>query len=284
MTPECRQSRELADAFLSDQLLVETTHEITRHLDGCPACRAEFEARRRLRTALKSAFAGAPELQPRAQFAAALRARLIAEAEAPGADQSAALAPRVPAWRLWGAIAASLLLVAGLGVAALSWLAPSQLAALARLAVGDHENCALTYRLAEKPITLEQAARDYDAAFRSLETVEPLTTALPGGPLEILARHSCVWEGVRFAHLVLRYKETIVSVVVASDASAAVSWIPWSSVEQASLDASPVAGKQVASFRGAAHTVFVVSSLSADDVQAVAQVMAQPILRALAGA
>lgn len=281
MTAECRHARELADAYLSDQLLVETTHEIANHLDGCPACQAEFETRRRLRTALKTAFAGAPDLQPRPEFAAALRARLVAEVETPRADAPVALPERRAAWRQWGAIAAGLVLVVGLGV---TWLSPSQLAALARLAVGDHENCALTFRLAEQPITLEQAARDYDAAFRSLQAVVPVTSALPGGSLEVVDRHSCVWEGVRFAHLVLRYKETIVSVVVASDATAMTSWIPWSRLEHTPRVASAVDGQQVASFRGARHTVFVVSSLPADDVQAVAQVMAAPVLQALAGA
>ena len=276
MTAECRQVRERADAFLSEQLLIETTQDIVRHLEGCPACRAEFEARRRLRGALKSAFEKAGDLQPRAEFVDGLRARL--------ADEAASPVRRPAPWRRWGALAASLLLVAGLGVALRPWLSASGLAALARLAAGDHENCALTFRLAEKPITLEQAAQQDDAAFRRLQTVEPETTALPGGPLEVVDRHSCVWQGVRFAHLVLRYKDTMVSVVVASDAGAARSWIPWSQLshDPAALPSSE--GHQLASFRGAAHTVFVVSSLPAADVQAVARVMAVPVVQALAGA
>ncbi len=132
---------------------------------------------------------------------------------------------------------------------------------------------------------LEQAAQQYDAAFRSLQTVEPVTTALPGGPLSVVERHSCVWEGVRFAHLVLRYKETLVSVVVASDAGAMASWIPWPQLSHDPADVPSTAeGQQVASCRGAAHTVFVVSSLPAGDVQAVARVMEGPVSRALAGA
>jgi hypothetical protein len=276
VTAECRQVRERADAFLSEQLLTETTQDIVRHLEGCPACRADFEARRRLRGALKSAFDQASDLQPRAEFANALRARLADEA-APPVRQAAP-------WRRWGAIAAGLLLVTALGLAALPWLSASGLAALARLAVGDHENCALTFRLAEAPITLEQAAQQYDAAFRRLQTVEPVTTALPGGPLEVVDRHSCVWDGVRFAHLVLRYKETLVSVVVASDAGAAASWIPWSHLSHDPAALPSTHGQQVASFRGAAHTVFVVSALPAADVQAVARVMAAPVVQALAGA
>jgi hypothetical protein len=203
----------------------------------------------------------------------------------PLAAEAASTTATPTPWRHWGAMAASLLLVTVLGFAALPWLSASSLAALARLAVGDHENCALTFRLAERPITLEQAAQEYDASFRSLQTVEPVTTALPGGPLSIVERHSCVWEGVRFAHLVLRYKETLVSVVVASDAGATSSWIPWPQLSHDPADVpSTTGGQQVASFRGAAHTVFVVSSLPAADVQAVVRVMEGPVSRALAGA
>ena len=276
MTAECREVRQLADAFLSEQLLVETTHDIVRHLEGCPACRAEFDARRRLRSAMKSAFEHASELQPRPEFVDLFRSRLAADAAAP--------AGHALPWRRLGAIAASLLLAVVLGVASLPWLSASGLAALARLAVGDHQNCALTFRLAERPITLEQAAQEYDAAFRSLQTVEPLTTALPGGPLDVVDRHSCVWNGVRFAHLVLRYKDTLVSVVVASDAGATASWIPWQQLDHDPTALPPAEGQQVAAFRGAGHTVFVVSSLPADDVQAVSRVMAGPVVRALAGA
>lgn len=276
MTAGCRDVRERADAFLTGQLLIETTQDVVRHLEGCAACRAEFEARRRLRVALKSAFGQARELQPRPEFASALRARLAGEAATPER-------PATP-WRRWGALAASVLLVVALGLAALPWLSATGLAALARLAVGDHENCALTFRLAEKPISLEQAAQEYDAAFRGLQHVEPLTTALPGGALTVVERHSCVWEGVRFAHLVLRYKDSLVSVVVASDAGATASWMHWAQLSHDPAALPSTAGQQVASFRGAGHTVFVVSALPAADVQAVARAMAAPVVQALAGA
>lgn len=276
MTAECREVRQLADAYLSEQLLVETTHDIVRHLEGCPACRAEFDARRRLRTATKSAFERAKALGPRPAFAEAVRSRLAAEA-------SAQAAPAM-SWKRWGAVAAGLIVVAGLGLGAAQWLSVSSLAALARLAAGDHENCALTFRLAEKPITLEQAAREFDRAFGALAAVDPSTTALPGGPLSVVDRHSCVWEGVRFAHLVLRYKDTLVSVVIASDANAQPSWIPWQALDGEPAQLAPADGLQTAAFRGARHVAFVVSALPDDDVRDVARVMAGPVARALAGA
>src|SRR5690348_14033818 len=53
---QCREVRDLADSFLSEQLLVETNHQVLRHLEGCPACRAEIESRRELRAAIRQAF------------------------------------------------------------------------------------------------------------------------------------------------------------------------------------------------------------------------------------
>jgi hypothetical protein len=64
VTMQCREVRELLDAFLGDQLLVETTNDLVRHLEGCPACRTELEGRRALRARLQSAFAGAVPLAP----------------------------------------------------------------------------------------------------------------------------------------------------------------------------------------------------------------------------
>ena len=39
---ECRDVREMADSFLGEELLTETNHEILRHLETCPVCRAEL--------------------------------------------------------------------------------------------------------------------------------------------------------------------------------------------------------------------------------------------------
>jgi hypothetical protein len=52
----CRDVREIADSFLCEELLTETNHEILRHLETCPLCRTEIDARRRLRGALRDAF------------------------------------------------------------------------------------------------------------------------------------------------------------------------------------------------------------------------------------
>ena len=90
MSMSCREFRELIDSYLSEELLVETNHEMLRHLEGCAACRAELDDRRRLRARLKSAFSGSPDLQMRPAFAATLAAQLRGSVSQPAAG-----------WRRW---------------------------------------------------------------------------------------------------------------------------------------------------------------------------------------
>jgi hypothetical protein len=271
---ECREFRQLAEAFVSEPLLIEATRGGVAHLEGCPACRAEVEGMRRLRSATQSAFERAPDLAARPEFAAALSARLRAEA-----------VRRQPArtWRPWLAVAATVLLVAGAGWGWREWSA-TRFAALMHAAVGDHRFCAIAYKLEERPIPLEEAARRYDAVNGYLATVEPSPTTLSGGPVRILERHSCVFGGRRFAHIVLRYKGRIVSLLVAGDER------PGGRLARtfARADDRPAAlpvtdGFRVASFHGARHAVFVVSSLSDEDLQEVTRAMAGSVSRALAG-
>jgi len=273
---ECRDVRQFAEAFVSEQLLIETTRTVVGHLEHCPACRVEIDGLRRLRTATKSAFAGAAELQGRPEFVAALTARL--QTEAAGRQRRPALR------RLWLPVAASLLLLLGAGWGWRVWSA-SGLTALLQAAVGDHRFCALTFKLAERPIKLEDAASRYGGVYRQLETVEPSSAALSGGPLRIVERHSCVFNGRRFAHIVLVYKGQPVSLLVADDERRGPAWLAPGSRADASPSDLPVTdGFNVASFRGARHMVFVISSLDGSDVMEVAQAMSGPVSQALTGA
>lgn len=270
---ECREVRSLVDAFVSEQLLVETTQAIVAHLARCPACRAEVEGLRRLRLATRFAFEASTHLEPRSEFVVALGARLQAE--------TSRQQPKEPSRPLWLSIAASVLLLVGVGFGVREWAA-SSVTALLHAAVGDHRFCALTFKLAEQPISLEEAAGRYGAFNERLATVEPTRTTLSGGPLRIVARHSCVFDGQRFAHLVLRYKNETVSLLVAENGQPGTAL----SNRTPAIDiALPVTdGFHVASFRGSRHIVFVVSSLSDTDVHEVAQAMAGPVSQALTGA
>ena len=70
---ECSDLWEIADSFLDGALLTETDHAVIKHIEACASCRRELNARRQLRSTLRSAFMHAQELSEPAGFADRLR-------------------------------------------------------------------------------------------------------------------------------------------------------------------------------------------------------------------
>ena len=73
---QCRDFRELADSYLDEELLVETSHEVLRHLEQCANCRHELAARREMRGQLRRSFIETPENQLPLGFEQRLHAHL----------------------------------------------------------------------------------------------------------------------------------------------------------------------------------------------------------------
>jgi anti-sigma factor RsiW len=273
---ECRDVREMADSFLGEELLTETNHEILRHLDTCPVCRADLAARRALRAAVQRSFHNARELDPSPEFMAHLRTTL--EDAARGVP-----ARRRLRFHGWWALAATVLLALAFGVAyrGRDWITAT--GALARAAVGDHRNCALQFRLAEKPISLEEAAQRYDAAYRVLEDLPPIDLMTTVGPAHVLERHSCVYGGRRFAHVVLQYRGVHVSLLVTSADGSAQPALPGEALPHVTSP-SRVDDMSVVSFRTPRHVVFFVGDVAQPDLVKLADAVAGPLSRGLAGA
>jgi anti-sigma factor RsiW len=258
---QCRDARELLDSFIGEELLVETNHDLLRHLATCPECSAELEGRRRVRSELKQAFSRSTDLQLRPEFANELTMRLRTSSE-PAAR---------PVWRArWFAIAASLLIVVGAG----TYVLRTRISEVTRLAAGDHQNCAVKFALQEKPISLREASERYDAAYGQLVTIPPDTVRTSAGMLRIADRHSCVFGGRRFGHVVFRLDDHLVSVLMtrdeiadasSKDDSRRLSWLPRTN------------GFGMASLHTSGHVVYIVSDLPDADFRAVAQALAQPV-------
>lgn len=294
---QCHDFRELADSYMGDELLVETNHELLAHLEACAACRRELAARRALRDKLRASFARAPELRMRDEFGeqlrASLRARALGDTIRPGARR-----------RAWLAIAATVVVAVFLGLAgarlrqhAAAGLAGNgavrshdragdtagspatragantatgaSAAEYVRLAVGDHQNCAVKFALPEDPIDLDEAGHKYDNAYVDLRGA--VAAALKDSPdsIKLLEAHSCVFEGRRFGHVVLRYRDHIVSLQVtgaarpgAGDASAGDAGRASARSEQGVMSCSRSGGYSVSCFETARHAVYVVSDLS----------------------
>jgi anti-sigma factor RsiW len=258
---QCRDARELLDSFIGEELLVETNHELLRHLATCPDCSTELEGRRRIRSGVKQAFVRSADLQVRPEFAEQLKTRLRASAQ-PTSRR---------AWQgRWLAIAASLLVVV---VGAGTYLLRARVSEVTRLAAGDHQNCAVRFALQEKPISLKEASERYDAAYAQLVTTPPDTVRTAAGMLRIADRHSCVFGGRRFGHVVFKLNDHLVSVLMTQDDTTGPStedarrlaWLPRTN------------GLAMASLHTTSHVVYVVSDLQDADFRVVAQALAQPV-------
>jgi anti-sigma factor RsiW len=273
---ECRDVREIADSFLADELLTETNHEMLRHLERCPVCRADLAARRALRDRVRRAFQSTRDLDPSPAFITQLGTRL----------QDAAhqrQARRGVRFQGWWALAATVLLAVALGLAyrGRDWITAT--GALARAAVGDHRNCALQFRLAEKPISLEEAAQRYGPAFRVLEQMPPDDVMTAVGPAHVLERHACVYGGRRFAHVVFEFRGERVSLLV----TAVEGGVQFALTDEALLhvtSAGRIDDMSVASFRSTHHMVFFIGDVAQADLVKLADAVAEPLYRELSGA
>ena len=274
---QCDDFQQIADSYLSDELLIETNHEVIRHLESCSACRYELAGRRQLRYQLKKQFNEAPALNPPDSFAGSLRTQLKEQA----LGRAGIAIPRMA----YVGIAAALLIAVGLGWFGVErWRSRQRdLAAwtdLTNKAIGDHRECALEHKLGATIIDLNEAARVYDRTYAKLADQEALRSSLPAGA-ELLDAHSCAFEGRRFAHLVIKYHAQLVSVVVAREESnnQAPKPLPGDIASAFSSGTS-----QLAAFQTASHAVFVVSSLNGSDNMSIARAVAPVLQRQISNA
>jgi len=268
----CRDVRDVADLFLCEELLTETNHEILRHLDTCPSCRTEIDARRRLRAALRTAFHRAPALRLRGEFADRLRDQLR---QASAHSQR----PRTFSGR-WLALAAGVLLAAGVTAAVLLNRSSGAAEALATDAIGDHRNCALKYRLVRAPVPLEQAAQRFDSAYRVLISTPPDDLSTPDGPVRVVERHSCAYGAHRFGHVILQYRGRVVSLLVTANDTATADGQSAEAIPH--VIGRPTDGLSVVSVNGSRHAVMLVSDLEKNELTQLAGVVSLPLVQRLA--
>ena len=268
----CRDVREVADSFLSEALLTETNHAILRHLDTCPSCRTEIDDRRRMRRALQAAFDRAPGLRPTADFGIRLGNQLRKAAE----DER----PRRDVQSRWFALAAGVLLAAGLAGFVVVNRALTPVDALARDARGDHWYCALKNRIIRTPVPLEEAAARFDSAYLRLLSAPPDDISTPAGPARVVDRHSCAYGTRRFGHVILNYRGRVVSLLVtANDDDATGASLPDESTTH--VHGRPVNGLSVVSVRGTRHAILLVGDLDEHELTQLSRLVSVPLARQL---
>lgn len=306
---QCRDFREVADSYLSDELLVETNHGMIAHLEACADCRRELAARRELQTTLRASFANAEELRIRDLFADRLRKELR--------DASTSPATSLLRRRAWMVLAACLIVAAAFAMLAL-WRkqrapAPAQIAAgerqepkveqvkptdiqprpaatavdadmvlarMSELAAGDHRDCAIGHRLPDRPIDLEEAGRTHDRAYLNLQQAVMSRRPEFADGFELVMAHACLFKGQWFGHIVVRHRGRLVSLLVTKLENAGGT----SAKEKLARDqaaqviaCSTAEGYRISCFRTMRHAVFVVSELEEAENLALARKLAPSI-------
>ncbi|MEO6335118.1 MAG: hypothetical protein ABIO91_09055 [Pyrinomonadaceae bacterium] len=311
----CHQFSDVLDSYIGDELLVETNHDVLRHLEDCRACREDLAARRSLRTKLRSAVRNAPDSQIDSVFARALRRRLSENGMRSRWVGGFSFENPFHGLRSLMAVAAGIFLVAFIGFyvikhqsdpAGQPLVAENQPVSIddsagpvqrlpasshgltqsmqigwqqiTDIAIGDHKNCALKFNLKERPISLIAAAKKYEKYNRDLDkavanSLRGLFPASTQGDIKLVEAHSCVFEGKRFAHIVLRRQGHTISVLVTdSDPQ----------MPEGEAIISDAAGDlQAVHVKTKNHAVFVISDMTEIDNQFVAQNVIPAIKRHL---
>jgi hypothetical protein len=253
----------------------QTSHEILRHFDTCPVCHADLAGERALRKGVRRAFQNARQLDARPEFIAHLRTSLGRSRQQEGAPRGVKFQGR---WAL--AATVLLALACGLAYRGRDWMMTT--GALARAVVGDHRDCALLRRLAGISIPLEEATERYGGTtYRILERVPPSDVMTMIGPAHIVRRHACFYAGRRFAHVVFEYRGELVSLLVTAADEIQLT-LPGETPPHVT-HASRIEQTSVVSFRASNHAVFLVGNIAPADLSALADVVAGPLYRELAG-
>jgi anti-sigma factor (TIGR02949 family) len=214
----CERYRRYLDAYLDNELLVETNQEVLQHLASCPHCTAALENRARLKHLVK---ANVTKEEAPPELIAAVRNRLRTE-------RRSFFGPDTARWMM--AAAAVLLLAIG-SIATLDW-APvlrvrrdsallqnvsARMQQLLQVGLIDHVHCAIISGRWKKPITFDQmkSATGRSALGPEFIDLVPVVQAKLGSQFKIVEGHRCSANRRRYVHLILTGKDgALLSVVI----------------------------------------------------------------------
>jgi len=212
----CKRIRPQLDHYLSNELSVETNHEVMKHLEACAACSQELEARMRVKNLLRRA------VQPEA---APPRLRQRIEGRIRASESSFLHLPFSPHWAL--AAAAAVVVVLG-GVMAVQWrtnrlyddagaqaeyihAVGARLPRIQTVGLADHLHCAVFRKFPK-----EYRAEAVDAQHLGPHFVQlvPMVKERMPGEYHIVMAHRCSYAGRHYVHFVLKSDSNLLSLVI----------------------------------------------------------------------
>lgn len=255
----CKDFNEIADSYLSDELAVETNHEIFKHLDYCVSCRKLLAARRRIRESVSASMKKSHEFAMSPLLAARIKNDL--RNQTTGEKKRAV-------WKIAAPVLAGLLIFASVGFLVLynqnqaTDLIQSNLIDMAHKAIGDHRYCAM------KKI-------DYwKASAKSVSAEKPeFVKSLEDEKTHFISAHDCVFDGQSFTHYILRREEKIVSVLkISSEID-----FPTNSKVNGSIVCEREDGLQAARFQSGQSVIFVISDMSETENLSIARTLSESL-------
>jgi anti-sigma factor (TIGR02949 family) len=272
---QCERIRRHLDAYLSNELLVETTSEMLRHLETCEACTRELETRTRVRDFVRRA---ATNLTPPEELRRSIQRRLR---------------ETQPGW--WGgsrelnwavALAGIVVIVLG-GLVTHEWVRVVRgrriVAGALALGVADHVQCAIKGHnypeVANPPEVLRKKLGPQYAGL--LDVVQQ---NLPG--FEVLEAHICSIPGSsrKYVHFITRGRGTILSVILTKNDGAQLpsgGAFRSAAAGHVNLYQAHQQGMNVAGFESRGYLGFVVSDLDTNTTLQIADQLAPPLNAAL---
>jgi anti-sigma factor (TIGR02949 family) len=265
----CEKTRKYLDAYISNELLVETNYEVLRHIESCPACAAEVDTRLRLRSQLKAAVnaqTAPPELQ----------VRIREQIRTSRSESWVHLGWLRAGWPRWAGATAALVVATGLWVNYSTDRMPAlsdrpgqntyitrisaNLAAVLKVGLGDHIHCSIFRKYPKERPPVEKMEAALGPAYAGLLPV--VRTAVPEGYKVIMA-HQCSYAGRKFVHLTLEKDGGLLSLVVArkQTGESLNGLSPAAAASEVQIYQSAAGRYQVAGFEAGNFFAYVVSEL-----------------------
>ena len=263
---ECENIHGYIDAYLSNELLVETTHEVLKHLEHCSNCGQSLDSRQRVKDSLRRAVKlqlAPPGLETK------IRARLREQSTA--SRFSWLSTPWAAA-----ALCAALLIVGG--ITAIQVRNQSAAAKLLALGAADHIGCAIANHQSPTPPDFA-AVIDPQRMGPSYGRLAPAISSKLA-EFKFVDGHRCKVGGRIYPHLILERNGTLLSVSLLEKQPGET--FPRGILNGAKkLDGIGIyQGRQesysVAGFETAKHMIFVSSAFGDEENLALARKIAAP--------
>jgi anti-sigma factor RsiW len=271
----CERYRRYFDAYLDNELLVETNQDVLQHLTTCRDCAHILENRARVKELVKNAVtkeAAPPEL------VSAVHQRLRTERQSFFGFNTAH----------WMMAAAAVTLIAVGSVVALQWrgagvtleTVSARVGEILRVGLVDHLHCAILSERWKRFMSLDdmKTATGRSALGPEFMDLVPAVEAKVGADYKLVQGHRCVANKRRYIHLILTgNKDAIVSLVITEKRDESFTQAQAVAVMQASgipIYRDRLGKYEMAGFESEKYVAYIVSNLDRELNLNLASVMA----------